>query len=102
MKPRKKNSSARARRSSVMEAHNVFDVYHKHQEISAEFEELSTQMEAEDATDDAEAGLQRVSELENHKVPDRKSKPSFPQFHKGTYFLVLCLFISIQYIMYVQ
>ncbi|OEU15228.1 aminotransferase, classes I and II superfamily [Fragilariopsis cylindrus CCMP1102] len=70
--------SARARRSSVMEAHSVFDVYHKHQEISATFEELSVEMEAEDAKDDADA------KSKSHEIFEkgRKSSPSFPQFHK--------------------
>jgi hypothetical protein len=90
-RPSKKN--ARARRSSVMEAHNVFDVYHKHQEIPETFEELSAEMEAEDAKDDADA------ESESHEIPKRgrKPSPSFPQFHKGTYVRVLCLLIFMQY-----
>lgn len=85
--------SARARRSSVMEAHSVFDVYHKHQEISATFEELSVEMEAEDAKDDADA------KSKSHEIFEkgRKSSPSFPQFHKGTYVRVLGLLIFMQY-----
>jgi len=75
-RPSQKN--ARARRSSVMEAHSVFDVYHKHQEIPDTFEELSTEMEAEDSKDDADA------KSESHEIPKRgrKPSPSFPQFHK--------------------
>jgi hypothetical protein len=100
-RPSKK--SARARRSSVMEAHSVFDVYHKHQEIPPTFEELSSEMEAEDAKDDADAGgkpLERLSGSES-VIPTRgrKPSPSFPQFHKGTYVRVLCLFICMQYSM---
>lgn len=50
-------------------------------------------MEAEDAKDDADA------KSKSHEIFERgrKSSPSFPQFHKGTYVRVLGLLIFMQY-----
>lgn len=84
----KKKDGARSRRASVIEAHDVFDRYHKHQELSASFE-----MDDEDESDplDATQEPKKTSEAEateHAPTRGRQSNTSFPQFHKGTYLLV--------------
>lgn len=78
---------SRSRRASIIEAHDVFDRYHKHQELSAAFE-----VDNEDKSEplDTTSEPQKTSEANDHvPIRGRERNASFPQFHKGTYLRVV-------------